>query len=252
MEILSHLISVYSVGGILIGILVLLLAYQSVVIVGGKEIALIERRWLGKKMPQGRVVAMNDEVGIQARTLGPGMHFLIPFIYTAKKSEFVDIMDGKIGLIESVDGSSIPPGKIFAKVIQGHNSFQDGDAFLRNGGQKGPQIDILPPGKYRINPYLFKISIANAAVVDQGKGGVVTSQHGNPIAPGRLLAASLQDHHNFEDGEKFLANGGQKGPQIDILLPGTYGINLNLFKVATEPAAVIESAKVGLITAKDG
>ena len=252
MEILSHLISVYSVGGILIGILVLLLAYQSVVIVGGKEIALIERRWLGKKMPQGRVVAMNDEVGIQARTLGPGMHFLIPFIYTAKKSEFVDIMDGKIGLIESVDGSSIPPGKIFAKVIQGHNSFQDGDAFLRNGGQKGPQIDILPPGKYRINPYLFKISIANAVVVDQGKVGVVTSQDGNPIAPGRLLAASVQDHHNFEDGEKFLANGGQKGPQIDILLPGTYRINLNLFKVATEPAAVIESAKVGLITAKDG
>ncbi|MBI5635192.1 MAG: hypothetical protein HZA15_17130 [Nitrospirae bacterium] len=252
MEILSHLISVLSVGATIIGILTAILVYQSVVIVGGKEIALIERRWFGKKMPQGRVVAMNNEVGIQARTLGPGMHFLIPFIYTARKSEFIEIMDGKIGLIESVDGSSIPPGKIFAKVVRGHNSFQDGEMFLQSGGQKGPQIDILPPGKYRINPYLFKISIANAVVIEKGQVGVVTSQDGNSIAPGRLLAASVPDHHNFEDGEKFLANGGQKGPQIDILLPGTYRINLNLFQVATEPAAVVESAKVGLVTAKDG
>ena len=167
MEILSHFIGVLSVGGAIVVVIAAILAYQSVVIVGGKEIALIERRWFGKKMPQGRVVAMNNEVGIQARTLGPGMHFLIPFIYTARKSEFIEIMDGKIGLIESVDGSSIPPGKIFAKVIQGHNSFQDGEAFLQNGGQKGPQIDILPPGKYRINPYLFKISIARAVVIEK-------------------------------------------------------------------------------------
>ena len=252
MEILSHLFSVISVGAVIIGILAFILAYQSVVIVGGRELALIERRWLGKKMPQGRVVAMNNEVGIQARTLGPGMHFLIPFIYTARKSEFVEIMDGKVGLIESVDGSPIPPGKIFAKVIQGHNAFQDGEAFLQNGGQKGPQIDFLPPGKYRINPYLFKISIADAVVIKKGQVGVVTSQDGSPIAPGRLLAASVPGHHNFEDGEKFLANGGQKGPQIDILLPGTYRINLNLFQVTSAPAAVVESAKVGLVTAKDG
>ena len=261
MEILSRLIGLNSISGTgivipIVGTIVVILAlvmiYQSIVVVGGKEIALIERRWFGKKMPQGRVVAMKDEVGIQARTLGPGMHFLIPFIYTAKKSEFSEIMDGKVGLIESVDGNSIPPGKIFAKVVQGHNSFQDGEAFLQNGGQKGPQIDILPPGKYRINPYLFHISIAEAVVVKKGQVGVVTSQDGHPIEPGRLLAASVSDHHNFEDGEKFLANGGQKGPQIEILLPGTYRINLNLFQVATEPAAVIESAKVGLVTAKDG
>ena len=252
MDILSSLVNVISVGGMILVIFTAILVYQSVVIVGGSEIALIERRWFGRKMAQGRVVAMNDEVGIQARTLGPGMHFLIPFIYTARKSDFTEIMDGKIGLIESVDGSSIPPGKIFATVIQGHNSFQDGVAFLQNGGQKGPQIDIIPPGKYRINPYLFKISIADAVVIKKGQVGVVISQDGNPIAPGRLLATSVPDHHNFEDGEKFLANGGQKGPQIEILLPGTYRINRNLFQVMPEPAAVVESAKVGLVTAKDG
>ena len=49
------------------GVWSLLLAYYSIVIVGGSEIAVIERRWFGRKMPQGRVVAMGNEVGIQAR-----------------------------------------------------------------------------------------------------------------------------------------------------------------------------------------
>ena len=40
---------------------VAILVYQSVVVVGGNEIALIERRWFGHKMPQGRVVALGNE-----------------------------------------------------------------------------------------------------------------------------------------------------------------------------------------------
>jgi regulator of protease activity HflC (stomatin/prohibitin superfamily) len=51
-------------------------------------------------MPQGRVVALGNEVGIQARTLGPGLHFLIPFIYKANKSVFTEILENEIGLIE--------------------------------------------------------------------------------------------------------------------------------------------------------
>jgi regulator of protease activity HflC (stomatin/prohibitin superfamily) len=302
------------------------LVYESVVIVGGSEIALIERRWFGSKMPQGRVVALGNEVGIQARTLGPGLHFLIPFIYLATKSVFTEIRENEIGLIESVDGSSIPAGRIFAAVVAGHNSFQDGEAFIKNGGQKGPQIEIIPPGNYRINPYLFKVTIgaatkisegeigliesadgsaipagrifanvvpghnsfqsgqdfitnsgqkgpqteilppgvyrihtnlfkitnAAAVMIAKGQVGMVTAQDGAPIPMGRLLAQSVAGHSNYENGEAFLKNGGQKGPQIDVLLPGTYRINLNLFQIQIAPAVVIEASKVGLVTALDG
>ena len=31
-----------------------------------------------------------------------------------------------------------------------------------NGGQRGPQMDIIPPGTYRINTALFKVTIQNA------------------------------------------------------------------------------------------
>ncbi len=230
----------------------IILIIKTVVLVKGTEIAVVERRWLGKRMQQGRVIALANEIGIQARTLGPGLHLLIPFLYTSKKLPFTTIAENEIGILESIDGDPVPPGKIFAKVVSGHNSFQDGEMFLRNGGQKGPQIEILPPGTYRINPVLFKVLKKPVINIDKGKIGLITSVDGEPIDSGRLLAKKVDGHSNFENGQVFLNNGGQKGPQIDILLPGTYRINTDLFNVEIQDATVIPANKNGLVTALDG
>ena len=236
----------------IIAFIAIVLVFKSVVLVGGREIAVIERRYFGRKMPQGRVIALTNEIGIQARTLGPGLHFLIPFLYAPKKYQFTVISESEVGIIESIDGDPVPPGKIFAKVVAGHNSFQDGENFLRNGGQKGPQIEILPPGVYRINPILFTVRKTPAQMIDKGKIALITSMDGKPVPAGRLLAHKVDGHSNFENGEMFLQNGGQKGPQIEILLPGTYRINTDLFHVEMQSATIIPANKVGLITALDG
>jgi len=230
----------------------LIIFFKSFVLVGGKEIAIVERKYIGKGMPQGRVIALKNEVGIQARTFGPGLHLLIPFVYSVKKYPFTTITEKEVGIVESIDGDPVPPGKIFAKVVEGHNSFQDGESFLKNGGQKGPQIQIIAPGTYRFNPVLFSFRKAPAVIIDKGKIGIVTSMDGKPIPAGRLLGAKTEGHFNFENGQNFLNNGGQKGPQIEILLPGTYRINLDLFHIEIQDATVIPAMKVGLITALDG
>jgi uncharacterized membrane protein YqiK len=229
-----------------------ILIFESAVIVGGNEIALIERRWFGSKMPQGRVVALGNEVGIQARTLGPGLHFLIPFIYKATKSVFTEILENEIGLIESVDGSSIPAGNIFSAVVAGHNSFQDGEAFIKNGGQKGPQIEVLPPGKYRINPYLFKLTKGNVTEIKDYEIGIVESVDGVAIPEGKIFAQAVDGHSSFQSGEVFIKNGGQKGPQIEIIPPGNYRINPYLFKVTKGAATRISEGEIGLIESADG
>ncbi len=236
----------------LIGFIAFILVIKSIVLVRGTELAVVERKYFGKKMPQGRVIAQSNEVGIQARTLGPGLHLLIPFLYRAKKYPFTTISENEIGILECIDGDPIPPGKIFAKVVTGHNSFQDGEMFLRNGGQKGPQIEILPPGMYRINPVLFVVRKEPSMIIDKGKVGIVNSMDGGSVPFGRLLAKRTPDHNNYENGQAFLNNGGQKGPQIDILLPGTYRINKNLFNVEIREATMIPASKVGLVTALDG
>lgn len=234
------------------GLVAIVLIRKSVVIVGGREIAVVERKYLGRDMPQGRVIAMPGQVGIQARTLGPGMHFLIPFLFKARKLPFTIIGDEEVGLVESIDGDAIPAGKIFARLAPNHNSFQDGSAFLKNGGEKGPQIEILPPGVYRINTALFAVRKVRAMVIEKGKIGLVTAMDGDPIAPGRLLARKVPGHHSFESGPLFLKNGGQKGPQIEILLPGTYRINTDMFHTVITDATVVPPGKVGLVTALDG
>lgn len=241
----------YSVIGVA-AVILIIIGVKSFVVVGGIEIAVLERKYLGQQLPQGRVVAMQRQVGIQARTLGPGLHFLIPFLYKARKLPFTVISEMEVGIVESIDGDAIPPGKIFAQVVPEHNSFQDGEAFLANGGQKGPQIEILPPGNYRINPVLFQVRKVPAVTIDKGQIGLVTATDGAPIATGRLLAQQVAGHDRFENGQAFLANGGQKGPQIEILLPGTYRINADLFRVEIHDATVIPPNKIGQVTALDG
>ena len=233
-------------------VLFLIVAGRMLVNVGGDEVGLLERRYFGNDLPEGHVIAMRGEIGIQARVLPPGLHLLIPFLYSVKKDRMILVGEEQVGLLEAIDGRSLDPGRIFARHVSGHDTYQDGEAFLRGGGQKGPQIDVLPPGKYRLNTYLFRIRLVPAIRVPAGAVGVVIANDGEPMAAGRLLARRTIGHTAYQDGEAFLENGGQRGPQIDVILPGLYRINSDLFSVKVEPAAVVKANQVGLVTARDG
>ena len=232
------------------GIFLLIVLFNSILIVGGKEIKVLERRWFGKQMPKDRVFAMSNEIGIQARTKGPGLYFLTPFIYKRKKEEFIIIGNDEVGMIISMDGNPMPSGKIFANPVD-CNLFQDGEAFLRNEGEKGPQIPILPPGIYRINPLLFNISKEPVIIIGENQIGIVESIAGAPIPSGRIFG-KVVDCDLFQDGTAFLRNGGEKGPQIKTLPPGNFRINTRLFKITPVPITVVEKGQVGVVTSQDG
>src|SRR5713101_7147228 len=196
--------------------------------VGPREIAIKERRYLGRRMPPGRVVATEGEVGIQADVLKPGLHFLNPFTERlfGRPVPLIEIGADEMGIVEAVDGEPMLPGRIFApdRAQNAHNNFQDPIAFIKRGGVKGIQLRTLPPGLWPIHPYLFRVSVTKTTVIPQGKVGIVTSADGAQLDPGRLLAKAIDNHKNFQDAEQFIASGGQKGPQVDILTPGTYRI----------------------------
>ena len=181
------------IGVVVLVFLVFVLLGGMLANVGGQQVGLIERRYFGKPLPESRVVAMRGEIGIQARVLQPGLHFLPPFIYKVSKDDMLVIAEDQVGLIESIDGRPLDPSHIFGRHVESHDTFQDGEGFLRNGGQKGPQVDILPPGKYRINTYLFRVRAQPALIVAQGQVGVVSARDGNPIKPGRLLAQHVDE-----------------------------------------------------------
>jgi len=232
------------------GLAFLLVWWKSLAVAGGSQFLTLERRWFGKTMADGRTVALRSEVGVQARTLGPGIHFMFPFIYKVSKQKFIFIGTNQIGIVRAITGMPMPAGQFFARTVN-CNLFQDGEAFLRNGGEKGPQLAILPPGEYQINPNLFVIDIEAATIIAENEVGVVESVAGMPCAVGRIFAEPVECDC-FQDSDAFLRNRGQKGPQIAILPPGSYRINSSLFRVLKVPVTVIPNGHVGLVTAMDG
>ena len=249
-------------------IIFLIIIRRIFVNVDAREIAIKERRYLGAKMPPGRVVATEGEVGIQADVLKPGLHLIkFPFERVVRKVPLIEIGPDEMGVIEAVDGEPMSTGRIFApdRAQNAHNNFQDPIAFIKQGGVKGIQLRTLPPGLWPIHPYLFRVSVAKATVVPQGKVGVITAADGGPLDPGRLLGKAITEHHNFQDAEQFIAAGGQKGPQVDILTPGVYRIltqstaieggsevKPGLFTVRLFDATIVNENAIGLVEALDG
>ncbi len=252
-----------------IALIVLIIILRRILVnVGATEIAIKERRYFGAKMPPGRVVATEGEVGIQADVLKPGLHLIkYPFERIVRKVPLIEIGADELGIVEAVDGAPMPPGRNFApdRAQNAHNNFQDPIAFIKQGGVKGIQLRTLPPGLWPIHPYLFRVSVAKTTMIPQGKVGVVSAADGSQLDAGRLLGKAIEGHRNFQDAEQYIAAGGQKGPQVEILTPGTYRIltqsipleggtesKPGLFYVRLFDATVINENGIGLVEALDG
>lgn len=254
--------------GFVVLVFVLIILSRIMVNVGAREIAIKERRYLGAKMPPGRVVATEGEVGIQADVLKPGLHLIrFPFEKVVRKVPLIEIGADELGIVEAIDGEPMPPGRIFAldRAQNAHNNFQDPIAFIKQGGVKGIQLRTLPPGLWPIHPYLFRVSVAKTTVIPQGKVGVIIAADGASLDPGRLLARAVDGHLSFQNAELFVGSGGQRGPQVDILTPGTYRIlsqsvalegaqdaKPGLFTIRVFDATVINENQIGLVEALDG
>ena len=243
------------------GLLVVLALYRwvlwlfGVIIVPDDSIGIITKKFVlvgrYRRLADGHILALRGEAGYQADTLAPGLHWALwPWQYSVKMQKFVSVPVGRIGLVEACDGQPLPSGRIIAKRVP-CTSFQNARAFLEGGGERGPQIDVIPPGTYRINPLLFSIKMADAVSVPQGQIGVVEARDGKPLASGHVIAKQVACD-SFQDGAAFLANGGERGPQMGIISTGTFRINTVLFDVKPAPVLDIPENKVGIVTTREG
>lgn len=223
--------------------------------VGSDQIAIIERQFFGKELAKGRVFALDNEVGLKANYLAPGLHFILwPITKLVAKIDYISIHADELGIVEATDGESLPPGRIFADDPAGqvHDNFQNPVDFLKGGGIRGKQLRFLTNGTFKIHPDMFKVTKIKKTFIPEGYIGVVTATDGEVLPPGQLLGRSIKSHDNFQNADVFLKNGGQKGPQIDFLRPGTYNINTEIFVVEGKPAVSLAENEIGIIEARDG
>jgi uncharacterized membrane protein YqiK len=141
--------------------------------------------------------------------------------------------DDKIGIVTVHDGPSLGQGEIIAPVMGDdpaqaetyHNKFQDADHFLRAGGFRGRQLQVLVEGTYYINRLFATVEMIQKTVIEVGNVGVVVSYTG-------AMGADLSGQE-YRHGE--LVERGNRGVWSEPLLPGKYPFNTYAGKVISVP-----------------
>jgi uncharacterized membrane protein YqiK len=242
-----------------IGIILLALAYRQilwlcgVIMVPNDSVGVVTKKFalFGKHrdLPDGSIIALQGEAGYQASTLTPGLHFgLWPSQFTVELVKFLAIPPGKVGCVEACDGKPLPTGRIIARQVA-CDSFQDARAFLTNGGERGPQMALIGPGTYRINPLLFRVELANAIDIPDNKVGVVTTREGCALAKGEIAGLTVEGHNMFQNPQAFIDNQGTKGLQEQVLLSGRYFINPRFATIEMVDMFEVPIAHVGVVIA---
>lgn len=254
------------------------------------RVGICEKLWSGKGSVTGGFIALNGEAGFQPKVMRGGFHFFLPFQYRIHQMPLVSIPQGKIGYLYARDGAAMLPTQTLAS-NERDLDYEDVAAFIKNGGQKGPQRKVLREGTYALNLAQFVVFTAdrtfglvleaddkaqfakmNSDIAERNgfepviiknsddMMGVITVHDGPSLPSDQIIAPKVGDdpsdgtafHNNFQDPEAFLRAGGRRGRQLQVLVEGTYYINRLFATVEMKPKTVIEVGTVGVVVSYTG
>jgi len=277
-------------GWTVLGIVLFILFTKTFRYIPNNRVGIVEKLWSPKGSIEKGFIALNGEAGYQPEVLRGGWHLLLPFIYRIHKMPLVTIPQGKIGYVYARDGHDLPATQTLASNVRA-NDFQNIRLFLQNGGQKGPQRQILREGQYAINLVQFVVLTEDqmyylpmdrseletfqkmSAIIAERGGyrpviirgaddvvGVVTVHDGPSLPQGEIIAPTVGEdvtivdsyHNNFQDADKFLKAGGMRGRQYQVLVEGTYYVNRLFATVEAIPKTVVEVGTVGVVVSYTG
>ena len=226
------------VGLLVVGLLGLI--SRSFVIVDSDEVGLLKRIYFAADLPPGKIVAANGEKGPQAEILGPGFHFipLVQIFYDVEHTPVITIPEGNYGILKTEDGAPLRPGQYIADAWQ-KNKIQEmleARYFLLEGkGQKGPQLNVLPPGKYRLNHYLYKVEIAKALDVPTGHVAVIRAkvQTRSDCTPSNSVTSGIDSK-----ATSVIVQEGCIGVSRIPMPPGAYYLNKLAYEAVIIPTQV--------------
>lgn len=253
--------------------------------VPNNKVGIVEKI-LSKKANKGTIIALDGEAGFQAELLRGGIHVRPRFLYKIHQENLITIPQGEIGYVFARDGKALGPSQTLGEIIECDN-FENVEAFINNGGQKGPQRAILREGTYALNLAQFVVMTKDntyymplglpdeenqiesmsrlirerdgftAQVISKGADeiGIVTVHDGPSIDNGELIAGSVPGHNMYQEPQAFIDNGGKRGRQLDVLTDGTYFINVLFATIEKIKKTEIPIGQVGVVnyfTGEDG
>jgi len=261
---------------------------RSFVYIRNDSVGIVEKLWSFSGSVRDGFLTLDGRAGFRPELVRGGWHIFAPFQFRVHKQSLVTVPQGTIAYVFARGGLPLLPGQTLASDRPGL-SFEDARGFLADGGQRGPQRRILREGLYAINTAQFiiftakgvhAVDLGDEAVVAEMRGileerfafepvvirgqddsiGVVIIHDGPALDHDEIIAPTVGTdtaepdlfHNSFQDAERFLAAGGRRGRQEQVLVEGTYFINRLFATVEIVPKTVIEIGKVGVVVSYTG
>ncbi len=204
--------------------------------------------------------------GPQVAILRPGTYRINTRVFNVTRKPVTDVPKETVGVVVALDGIPLPPGYIIApKPLESpegsygkarpHEFFQNGQACLESRGYRGPQLDTLQPGRYYINPLLFKVELFQVAEVPPGYVAVLRSNIGQELEKGGALPSETEVPPDLrqplhEEAETLLkSDRNTRGIWRDPVAPGKYNLNpiaFTLYFVPTSAVTIDWAASTGI------
>ncbi len=251
------------------------------------EYGVVEKIWSFGGSVKSGFMSLNKEAGFAPDLIRGGLHFFPPWQFRIHKQKMITVQS--LAYVYARDGKPLPAGQTLARTPDGV-FFEDARGFLANGGQRGPQRQIVRQGVYAFNTALFVVMTGDKVyAIDVGadhealdrmrrtiedRNGfepviirdtddviVIVTVHDGPVLEhGAIIAPAVgmdrndlnTFHNSFQDIDHFLAAGGWRGRQEQVLVEGTYWINRLFATVETRPKKVVAIGTVGVVISYTG
>ncbi len=139
--------------------------------------------------------------GIVYQPLPEGRYFYDPFLWERAVWPAVVIQQDEIGILVRKYGRRLPPGQTVATADD----------------ERGPEAEVLKPGRYNINPFAYDVRRVRPVVIPAGEVGVA-------------LLLSGREPNNPND---YVVAEGERGVQPGVLPPGMYYNNPYVRRIDT-------------------
>ncbi|MDD5678152.1 MAG: SPFH domain-containing protein [Kiritimatiellae bacterium] len=112
----------------------------------------VQTRLYGRELTPGKIIAEEGSKGIISEVLRPGKYRINPYAYHVRLFDAINIRAGSVGVVDSLIGldalnDNLPP--------------EQRNQFLVSKGMKGVLSEVLDPGTYYLNPYLYTVAEVN-------------------------------------------------------------------------------------------
>jgi uncharacterized membrane protein YqiK len=165
--------------------LVVIVMLKSFHAIGSTEVGLVSKRLAFRRLSEDNPIAFRGEAGYQAALLMAGLRFKLWPLFGVRKFPWVQVPAGEIGVVIAQVGAPLPIGAKSAAYDPVFENFSNLRRFVDNGGQKGVQRPVFPPGTLLpIHPVAFLVITTQGVyglpvspeLVSQAKGNTLTPE----------------------------------------------------------------------------